>query len=63
MTPRGAVLSIYLATAATGLPAIILPKLDWFGAVLVLIQCLCVVAMIAILEHAGTCEPRPAGSG
>jgi len=51
MTPRGAVLTIYLATAATGLPAIILPAVDWPIAVLLLLQCLAVVAMIAILEH------------
>ncbi|MGB2986528.1 MAG: MraY family glycosyltransferase [Phycisphaerae bacterium] len=51
MTQRGAVLTIYLATAATGLPAIVLPKVDWISASLLLVQCLCVVAMIAILEH------------
>jgi len=51
MTPRGAVLTIYLATAATGLPAIVLPTVDWPVAVLLLLQCLAVVAMIAILEH------------
>ncbi|UCE62059.1 MAG: undecaprenyl/decaprenyl-phosphate alpha-N-acetylglucosaminyl 1-phosphate transferase, partial [Phycisphaerales bacterium] len=51
MSPRGAVLTIYLATAATGLPAIVLPRVDWLLAVLLLAQCLCVVAMIAILEH------------
>ena len=53
MSPRAAVLTIYLATAATGLPAIILPTLEWFGAVLLLSQCLCVVTIIAILEHVG----------
>ncbi len=58
MTPRGAVLTIYLATAATGLPAILLPKLDWLGAILLLIQCLCVVTMIVVLEHAVPSEPR-----
>lgn len=52
MTPRGAVLTIYLATAATGLPAIVLPRVEWGYAVLLLFQCLCVVIMIAILEHA-----------
>jgi UDP-GlcNAc:undecaprenyl-phosphate GlcNAc-1-phosphate transferase len=51
MTPRGAVLTIYLATTATALPAIVLPKVDWLSAALLLVQCLCVVAMIAILEH------------
>ena len=50
MSVRGTVLTIYLATAATGLPAIILPRLDWPAAMLILLQCLCVVAIIAILE-------------
>ena len=54
MTPRGAVLTIYLATAATALSAIVLPRVDWIAAVLLLAQCLCVVVMIAILEHAGS---------
>ncbi len=53
LTVRGAVLTIYLATAATGLPAIVLPRVSWPYAVLLLGQCLCVVAIIAILEHAG----------
>jgi len=51
MTPRGAVLTIYLATAATGLPAIVLPRVGWLHGALLLAQCLCVVAIIAILEH------------
>ena len=54
MTQHGAVLTIYLATAATGLPAIILPRVDWISASLLLVQCLCVVTMIAILEHTKT---------
>lgn len=53
MSRRGAVLTIYLATAATGLPAIALARVGAAMAILLLIQCLCVVAMIAILEHAG----------
>ncbi len=58
MSQRGAVLTIYLATAATGLPAIVLPRVGWMSASLLLLQCLCVVIMIAILEHA-----RPASAG
>jgi len=54
MTTRGAVLTIYLATAATGLSAIVLPRVTWSSASLLLVQCLCVVIMIAVLEHAGT---------
>ncbi len=57
MSPRGAVQTIYLATAATGLPAILLPTVDWPIAILLLLQCLAVVTMIAILEH--TSDPNP----
>ena len=32
-------------------PAIVLPSVDWVGAILLLAQCICVVTMIAILEH------------
>ncbi len=51
LTTRGAVLTIYLATAATALPAVLLPRVDWPTALLLLLQCLAVVWMIAILEH------------
>lgn len=50
MSPTSAVLTIYLATAATALPAILLPQVHWPGAVLIVGQCVCVVAIIAILE-------------
>lgn len=50
LTPTAAVLTIYLATTATSLSAIVLPLLNWAGAVLVFGQCICVVAIIAILE-------------
>jgi len=56
-TPRGAVLTIYLATAATGLPALLLPKLSWPAAGLVFGQCLCVLGIIALLEFRGVDEP------
>jgi len=56
MTQRGAVMTIYLATAATGLPAIVLSRIDWPLALLLLLQCVCVVLMIAILEHTGIKE-------
>jgi UDP-GlcNAc:undecaprenyl-phosphate GlcNAc-1-phosphate transferase len=51
LSERAAVLTIYLATAATSLTAIILPHCDWPAACLVFGQCLCVVFLIAILEH------------
>jgi UDP-GlcNAc:undecaprenyl-phosphate GlcNAc-1-phosphate transferase len=50
MAPTMAVLTIYLATLATSLPAMLLPQLGWAGAILILGQCLCVIAIIAILE-------------
>lgn len=50
MSPTAAVLTIYLATLATALPAIVVPLLNWPEAVMIFAQCLCVVAIIAILE-------------
>jgi UDP-GlcNAc:undecaprenyl-phosphate/decaprenyl-phosphate GlcNAc-1-phosphate transferase len=50
MRPRTAVLTIYLATAATGLGAIFLPQADWPMAGVIFGQCACVVMMVALLE-------------
>jgi UDP-GlcNAc:undecaprenyl-phosphate GlcNAc-1-phosphate transferase len=47
---RMAVSTIYLATLATALPAVLLPMLSWPAAVLVFGQCVCVIVIIAILE-------------
>lgn len=47
---RVAVLTIYLATLATALPAILLPSVNWSDAALILGQCICVISIIAILE-------------
>lgn len=67
LSVRGAVLTIYLATAATGLSAVVLPRVSWGGAVLLLVQCLCVLVMVAILEHApgrnGGTDPAEVGKG
>ena len=52
MSPRSAVLTIYLATLTTGLSATLLPQASWSTAALVVAQCLCVVLIIAILEYA-----------
>lgn len=51
MKPRNAVLTIYLATAATGCGALLLPHASWLQAAAIVTQCLCVVAIIAILER------------
>ncbi len=53
MSVRKAVGTIYLATAATGAGAVALPRVEWAQATLLLVQCVCVVSMIAILEHSG----------
>lgn len=58
LSPRAAVITIYLATAATGLPAVLLPRVTWTIGLLILLECVCVVAMIAILEHT---RSAPAG--
>jgi len=50
LQPRSAVLTIYLATAATGCSSLLLPQCSWPLAVVVGVQCLCVVLIIAILE-------------
>ncbi len=50
---RAAVLTIYLATAATSLAAILLPQANWVSAGLIFAQCVCVVLIIAVLEHGG----------
>jgi UDP-GlcNAc:undecaprenyl-phosphate/decaprenyl-phosphate GlcNAc-1-phosphate transferase len=57
MSPRAAVLTIYLATAATGLSAVLLPTAEPGTAAVAFAQCLCIVLIIAILEHAGGQRP------
>ncbi|MCH7989414.1 MAG: undecaprenyl/decaprenyl-phosphate alpha-N-acetylglucosaminyl 1-phosphate transferase [Planctomycetes bacterium] len=53
MQPRYAVLTIYLATATTGLGALLLYQVaGWPGALLVVALIVCVLAIIAILETA-----------
>lgn len=52
MSERAAVLTIYLATLATGLSATLLSRADWTDAVLVALQCAAIVMIIAILEQA-----------
>ncbi len=52
MGPRKAVLTIYLATAATAVGASLLPRVDEAGAILVFAQTLGIVLIIALLESA-----------
>jgi UDP-GlcNAc:undecaprenyl-phosphate GlcNAc-1-phosphate transferase len=51
MTPRTAVLTIYLATDATALGAIFLPKANLTTAVVILVQTLCILLIVALLER------------
>lgn len=57
MSPRSAVLTIYLATLATGLSATQLSRAVWTDAVLVAGQCVVVVLIIALLEQAPGHDP------
>ncbi|PHR95649.1 MAG: undecaprenyl-phosphate alpha-N-acetylglucosaminyl 1-phosphate transferase [Blastopirellula sp.] len=45
-----AVLTIYLMTATSGLGALILHRVDWIGAIFVLLMVACVLALIAVIE-------------
>jgi UDP-GlcNAc:undecaprenyl-phosphate GlcNAc-1-phosphate transferase len=54
LSPRAAVLTIYLATAATALPATLLPRATWPMATVVFAQCVCILLIVAVLEHTGT---------
>jgi UDP-GlcNAc:undecaprenyl-phosphate/decaprenyl-phosphate GlcNAc-1-phosphate transferase len=53
MSSAAMVLTIYLATATTGMSALLLPRVNWFEAVLLFVQCLCVLSIVAILEGVG----------
>jgi len=54
MSSKSAVLTIYLATAATGLGAAFLPRVPWDIASLIIMQTLLVVLIIAVLEQVKT---------
>jgi len=51
LSPRAAVLTIYLATAATALPATFLPRATWPTATVVFAQCICILLIVGVLEH------------
>lgn len=50
LTPAQAVLTVYLATAACGLGALLLHRVDTIGAVLILLLVGCLLGLVAILE-------------
>jgi UDP-GlcNAc:undecaprenyl-phosphate GlcNAc-1-phosphate transferase len=62
MSPVSAVLTIYLATLATGLGALLLYQIHhWSGALVVFAMVLCVLGVVAILETAAHRSNNNAG--
>jgi UDP-GlcNAc:undecaprenyl-phosphate GlcNAc-1-phosphate transferase len=61
MSPRTAVLTIYLCTAGTAIAASLLPHVDDAGAVLVFAQTVAILLIVALLESADgrARSPRP----
>ena len=53
LTKTQAVLTIYLATATTGLGALLLYQVDTTGAIVILLMIVCVLLLISILETTG----------
>ena len=50
LSKKQAVLTIYLATATCGLGALLLPRVDWIGAVIISAIVICALGLIRILE-------------
>jgi UDP-GlcNAc:undecaprenyl-phosphate GlcNAc-1-phosphate transferase len=50
LTKTQAVLTVYLTTATCGLGALLLHRVDWVGAVLIVLLISCVLSLIALLE-------------
>ncbi len=51
LSPRGAVLTIWLATALTGLGALVIPQVNTVGLILIIAQTIMTLLLIAILEY------------
>ncbi len=58
LTPPQAVWTIDLVTLAGGLGALLLHRLDWSGAAIVLAQTVCLLGVVAILEFASAPSER-----
>lgn len=56
MSKTQAVLTIYLATATCSLSALLLPRVDWVGALLVVLGTGLVLGLVRVLESAGRSE-------
>jgi UDP-GlcNAc:undecaprenyl-phosphate GlcNAc-1-phosphate transferase len=57
MSERGSVCFIYLVTLATGLSALLLPRVGWGGGMIVFAQTILIVSVIAVLEYFGGKKP------
>lgn len=53
MSKKQAVLTIYLATMTCSIGALLLPRVDWIGAVLVLVNILLMLSLVQVLETTG----------
>lgn len=51
MTKKQAVITIYLATITCSLGALLLPRTDFWGALIILVIVLCMLALVAVLEN------------
>lgn len=58
MSPRNAVLMIYLVTLCTGLGALLLSRADTVRAFLILLQTIAIFCIIALLEHVKSSNNR-----
>ncbi len=59
MTKKQAVLTIYLATAACSVSALLLPRVDMIGAGIILIGTLLILGLIRVLESVGRDDQPP----
>ncbi|MFO0939382.1 MAG: MraY family glycosyltransferase [Pirellulales bacterium] len=59
MTKKQAVLTIYLATAACSVSALLLPRVDMIGAGIILVGTLLILGLIRVLESVGREELPP----
>lgn len=56
MSKKQAVLTIYLATATCSLSALLLPRVDWVGAVIVVLGTCLILGLVQVLESVGRKE-------
>ena len=59
MTKKQAVLTIYLATATCSLWALLLPRVDIYGAAIIVVGTLLVLGLVLVLESAGCKAKNP----